>query len=80
MTPVSFVKTTGSYKASLVTINRQTSYDSGINCQDNGIIRGLSINNTRLADLITIWIVHLLERTETGWPNYRIEPDCAGRA
>ena len=30
MTPVSFVKTTESFETSLVTINRQTSYDSGI--------------------------------------------------
>ena len=39
MTPIYFVKTTESYEVSLVTINRQTSYDS--------VLR----NHTRFADL-----------------------------
>ena len=41
MTSLSFVESTESYAVSLVTINRQTSYDSGILRQDYGIIRGL---------------------------------------
>ena len=45
MTPVSFVKTTESYEVSLVIINRQTSYDSGILRQDYGIIRSLPMNH-----------------------------------
>ena len=62
MTPVSFIKTTESYKVSLVTINRQTSYYSGILYQNYGIIRGLPMNHTRFADWVTIWLVHLPER------------------
>ena len=38
MIPVFFVKTTESYEVSLVTINRQTSYESGILRQDYGHI------------------------------------------
>ena len=75
MTPVSFVKTPESYEVSLVTINRQTSYDSGILRQDYGIIRRLPTNN----------MSHHLGSTVTGTDrnggsNYRIGPDCAGRA
>ena len=40
LTPVSFVKTTESYEVSLVTINRQTSYESGTLHQNYEIIRG----------------------------------------
>ena len=80
MTPVSFVKTTKSYEVSFVTINRQTSYDSGIFRQDYGIIRGLPMNHTRFADWVTMWVVHLPERTETGGLNYHIGPDFTGRA
>ena len=47
MTPVSFVKTTESYEVSLGTINRQTSFDSGILRQDYGLIRGLPMNHSR---------------------------------
>ena len=62
MTPVSFVKTTESYEVSLVNeSSRQTSYDSGILCQDYGIIRSLPMSQTRFADLITI-----LDTTFTG--------------
>ena len=61
MTPVFFVKTTQSYEVKLVTINRQTSYDSGIRRQDYGLIRGLPVNRARLVDLRT--------RTQTGRPN-----------
>ena len=46
MTPVSFVKTTEAYDFFfffLVTINWQTSYDSGILPQDYGIILGLPV-------------------------------------
>ena len=32
------------------------------------------MNNTRLDDMITIWVVYLPERTETGGPYYRIGP------
>ena len=34
------------------------------------------MNHTKLADYITIWVVHLPERTETGGPNYSIGQDC----
>ena len=54
---VSFVilillKTTESYEISLVTINRQTSYDSGILRQEYmyGTIRGMLMNHTGFAD------------------------------
>ena len=69
-----------SYEVSLVTINRQTSYDSGILRQDNRIIRGLPMNYTKFVDWVTIWVVHLLERTKPEWPYYLTRPDCAGRA
>ena len=39
LTPVSLVDTTESYKVSLATLNRQTSYDPGILRQDYKIIR-----------------------------------------
>ena len=57
-------------------------YDSGILHQDFGIKRdlNLSMNHMRFADLVTIWVVHLLEWTEIGGPNYRIGPDSAGIA
>ena len=50
MTPVSFVKTTESYELSLVTINQQTSNDSGMLRQNYGIIGGLPVYHTRFAD------------------------------
>ena len=58
----------------LFTSNRQTSVDSGILRQDHEIIRGLPMNHTRFADRVTILVVHLPERTETGVPYYRIGP------
>ena len=63
-TPVSIVKTT----QSLVTINRQNPYDSDILHQDFGII------------WVTIWVIHLPERIETGGPKDRIGSDNADRA
>ena len=74
----SFVKTAESYKASFVTINRQTLYDW---CPSSRLR-----NHTRFADWVTMWVVHLPERIETGLcsasdqftetdrngPNYRI--------
>ena len=80
MTPVFFVNTTESYEVSLVTNNRQTSYDSGILRRDYGIIHGLPMYRMRFVDWAIILVVHLPERTETGRPYYRIGPDCAGRA
>ena len=70
ITPASFAKTTWSYEVSLVTINRQTSYDYGI-------IRSLPMNLAGFA-----YLDHHLGSTftETGGPNYRIGPGCAGRA
>ena len=68
MTPVFFVNTTESYEISLVTFNRQSSYDIGILRQNDRIIR------------VTMWVVHLPERIDSGRPNYHIVPDCAGRA
>ena len=59
MTLVSIVKATESYQVSLITINRQTSYDSCNLSQNYGIIRGLSIG-------FTILVVHLPEWTEKG--------------
>ena len=53
--PVSFVKTTEPLEVSLVTINRQTSLDSGILRQDYRIIRGLPLNPTRCDDWVTIY-------------------------
>ena len=44
MTPVSIDMITESYAISLVTISRQTSYDSSILCQECGIIRDLPMN------------------------------------
>ena len=75
-----FVKTTESYEVSLAIIYRQTSYESGIFRQYYGIIHGSPIKYTRFADWVAIWVVYLPERTETAEPNYRIGPDCAGRA
>ena len=72
MSPVSFVETTESVEVSLVTINRQTSYDPGILRQDNGIIRSLPMEYMRF-DLDGIY-------TETGGLIFRIGPDCVGRA
>ena len=46
MTPVSFVKTTESYEVSLVTINQQTSYESGILRQDYGTINAINKSDT----------------------------------
>ena len=43
MTMVSLVKTTEPYEVSLVAINWQTSYDSGILNLDYGITRGLPV-------------------------------------
>ena len=65
-TMVSFVKTTESQEVSLVIISRHH-------------------NQTRFANIsyevwVTIWIVHLPERTKTVGPNYCIGPDCAGHA
>ena len=57
--PVSFIKTMDLYDVSLVTINRQTSHNSGIHRQDHIIIRLLAKNHTGFADWVTIWIVHL---------------------
>ena len=34
------------------------------------------MNHTRFADWVTIWVLHFLERAETGGPNYCIGPDC----
>ena len=53
---------------SSTTINRQTSYDSDILHQDYLIRPGLPMNHTRFADSVTLWVVHLSERTETGGP------------
>ena len=50
---------------SLVTINRQTSYGSGILRQDYGSIHGLPINCTRFADWVTIWVVHQMSQQIT---------------
>ena len=63
---------------SLVTINRQTSYDSGILRQDYGIIRGLPMNDTRVADWYTIWVVHSQERMK--WAGLITTPDQTVRA
>ena len=70
MTPVSLIMTTESYKISLVTTNLQTSFESRIRSQDYASIQGLLMNNITFADWVTLWVVHLLERTETDWPNY----------
>ena len=43
------------------------------------IMRDLPMNHTRIADLETIYVVHLPERTEMDVSNYRIRPDCAVR-
>ena len=52
---ISFVKTTESYKVSLVNIKSRI--------QDHtSVLR----NHTRVVDWISIWIIHLLERTKTG--------------
>ena len=59
MTPVSSVITTELYEVSLVTINRQTSYGCAIIHQDYGIIQGMAMNHTRLADSVTNCVVHL---------------------
>ena len=69
MTPLSFIESTESHEISLVSVNRQTSYNSGILRQDYGIIRGLPMNHTRFADKFIIWIVV-----------YRNGPKRAGRA
>ena len=69
MTPGSFVKSTESYKVSLVNIKRQTSYDSGILRQDYGI------RNYTGHHMDSIFS----GKDQTG-PNNRIGPDCASRA
>ena len=76
MTPVSFVKTTESNEISLVTINQQTSYDSGILRQDYEFVRGLSMNHTRYPYGQSVYG----NGPKRGRPNYRIGPDGAGRA
>ena len=69
MTPVFFAKTTESYEGFIgYTTNRQISYESGILRQDYGLIRGLPINRTRIADIPI--------RTETGVPNDRTRLCC----
>ena len=60
---VSFIKTSESYKVSLVTISWQKSYDSGILREDCGIIQGLPMIHTRFADWVNICVVYLLELT-----------------
>ena len=55
-----------SYDVSLVTISRQNSYDSGILLQEYGIIGRLPMNHTRIADSVTVLVVHLLEWAEAG--------------
>ena len=62
---------------SLVTINQQTIYNSGILRQDYRIIQDLAMHYMRFADWVTIWVVHLPEWTETDEPNYCIKSDCA---
>ena len=62
MTPVSFSKTTESYKVSLVTFSWQTSYDSESVRQDYRMMR----QDDRLIQGLPIWVLHLPERTETG--------------
>ena len=57
MTPVSFAKTTETFEVSLVTINRQTSFDFGILRQDYRIIQGLLMNHTRFAHRGTISVI-----------------------
>ena len=57
---------------SLVTINRQTSYDSGILYQDNKII--LSLLTGSVGDHLGSTL------TETSGPNYHIRQDCRGHA
>ena len=64
----------------LVTINRLTSDDSSFlrrirrgfigHYQFKPRMTPVSFvkNHTRFADWVTIWVVHLPERTETGWP------------
>ena len=63
MTPVYFVNITESYEVPLGTISRQTSYDSVIFSQDFGDT-SKQWNHTKFADWVTIWLVHLPERTE----------------
>ena len=66
-TPLSSITTTESYMVAMVTISRETSYNSGILRQENGITRGLPRNHMS-------WIVHLPEQSETCVPNCRIGP------
>ena len=60
MTPVSFVKTTKSYDVSLVSINRQTSFDFSVLRQDYGIIRSLPVDHTgHHLDIVVVVVVLL---------------------
>ena len=56
MSPVSFVKTTKSYEAELITIIRQIAYDFGILPYACQIIRGLPLKHTRFADWVTLLV------------------------
>ena len=74
MTLISFVKTTKSYKVSLVTINRQSSYDPSLRLWDHTRSADESYEDCQLGR-------HLGSAfTGTGKPNHHIEPDCVGRA
>ena len=55
-------------------------YDPGILRRDYGLIRGLQVDHTSCAGWVSIWVVHLPERTEMGRHNKRIGPDRAGLA
>ena len=68
------------YEVSLVTINRQTSYSSGILRQDFGIKRVLAMDHKRFADLGTFLVLQLPERAETIGPYYCMGPDFAVHA
>ena len=70
MTPVPFVKTMESYEVSLVTINQQTSNDSGIHRQDYRIKGDLQMDHMRFANRVAIRGVHFPKPTETGGLNY----------
>ena len=73
MTPVSFVNTTKLYEVSVgkprmapVSFVKTTKQ-----------VEVCQMNHTKCADWVTIREVHWPEQTETGRPNYHIEPDCA---
>ena len=69
MTPVSFIKSMESYNVSFVSNNLQTWYDSRNPVKTTESCQVCRWIIMRLANSVTIWVEHLLERPEASGPN-----------